>query len=611
MPIPMGTLARWGAVLLGVAPAVILPGGIDRHTLPKAAVATVGAVLVLTVPATRLPRRISIVIGAGAVLLVVAALLGAAPLTQLLGRAPRFEGVVVGAAYIFVFLAGTRVFTPTRPELFAVFSKAFAIATVAVGGVALIETAGLQPLGGEEQRPGSLIGNATEQGAFGVLALGFFALLSVRQRRPLPIAATVAAVVCVVTSGSRAALLGALVTAIVLAVVCVRRERRFVLIGSLAIMLATFALPGTRDRLTGASPLSRATVTGRLDVWRETWGLVASRPFGVGPSGYVDAIPSAHTIAWFRTQPTDLILDSPHTLPLQLWAAGGPALVVVALIGLGMLARPVARRLTVLHRHPGSDLSAAALIGLPGYAVVLLTHFTGPTTTVAAATLLGAALPLAVTAPSPSGRLSRPAPVSHPTWPYVSGSALVATLLTLGAVAEIPLRSGIDAVAGSDTTKADEAFTLAIRLRPWTADDISLIALHAYAAAGRNGDRALGAHGNTWVRRVGLLSSSPGALGDAGSVSELTGDLAAADQHFAAARALAPHDPALTLRHGVVAAERGDLVRAERLFLEVTRTVPESPDAWRNLAVLHGLTGDAVQQANAQARADELASASP
>ncbi|MFC7491264.1 MULTISPECIES: O-antigen ligase family protein [unclassified Knoellia] len=610
MPMPTGTLARWGAVLLGFAPAVILPGGLDRYTLPKAAVAAAGAVLVLTVPATRLPRRVSLVIGAGAVLLVVAALLGAAPLAQLLGRAPRYEGVVVCAAYIFAFLAGTRLFTPTRPELFAAFSKAFAFATAAVGGVALIETAGLQPLGGEEQRPGSLIGNATEQGAFGVLALGFFALLSVRQRRPLPIAATVTAVICVVTSGSRAALLGALVTAIVLAVVCVRRERRFVLIGSLAIMLTTFALPGTRDRLTGASPLSRATVTGRLDVWRETWGLVASRPFGVGPSGFVDAIPSAHTVAWFRTQPTDLILDSPHTLPLQLWAAGGLTLVVLALIGLGLLARPVARRLTVLHRHPGGDLSAAAMIGLPGYAVVLLTHFTGPTTTIAAATLLGAALPLAVTAPSPPNRLSAQAPALHSPWGYASGSALVATLLTLGAVAEVPLRVGIDAVAAGDTTRADAHFTLATRLRVWTADDIALTALHAYAAAGRNGDQALGAHGITWVGRVGLLSSSPAALGDAGSVSELAGNLAEADQHFAAARVLAPRDPVLTLRHGVVAAERGDLVRAERLFVEVTRTAPKSPDAWRNLAVLYGLTGDA-QQANAQARADELASASP
>ena len=149
MTIPRETLARWGAVLLGVAPAVILPGGIDRYTLPKAAVAALGAALVLTVPATRLPRRISLMIAAAAAVLVGAALLGAAPLAQLLGRAPRYEGVVVGAAYLFVFLAGTRLFAPTRPQLFDAFSTGFALATLAVGGVALIEAAGLRPLGGK------------------------------------------------------------------------------------------------------------------------------------------------------------------------------------------------------------------------------------------------------------------------------------------------------------------------------------------------------------------------------------------------------------------------------------------------------------------------------
>ena len=357
------------------------------------------------------------------------------------------------------------------------------------------------------------------------------------------------------------------------------------------MVVAAFALPGTRDRLTGASPLSGATVTGRLEMWRESWALVATRPLGVGPSGYVDAIPSAHTVAWFRTQPADLILDSPHTLPLQLWAAGGPALVVVALVGAWLLARPAARRLAALRGDPGGDLSAAALIGLPGYAVVLLTHFTGPTTTIAAATLLGAALPLAVAAPSTSTRPVRAA--AQKTWPYAAGSALVATLLTLGAVAEIPLESRHRRRRCRRPDKADAAFTLATRLRPWTADDVALIALHAYAAAGRNGDQALGAHGTTWVGRVGLLSSSPRALGDAGSVSELAGDLAAADRHFAAARRSHPMTRCSTLRQGVVAAERGDLVRAEQLFLEVTRTVPVSPDAWRNLAVLYGLTGDA------------------
>lgn len=70
---------------------------------------------------------------------------------------------------------------------------------------------------------------------------------------------------------------------------------------------------------------------------------------------------------------------------------------------------------------------------------------------------------------------------------------------------------------------------------------------------------------------------------------------------------LAPHDPVLTQRHGVVAAKRGDVDRAEALFVEVTRIVPQSPEPWRNLAVLYGLTGDTTKHAQAQAEADRLA----
>ncbi|MDT0213225.1 O-antigen ligase family protein [Rothia sp. ARF10] len=597
-------------MLLGLSSAVILPGGIDRYTLPKAAVATLGAALVLTLPANRLPRRISLLIAAGAVLLVGAALLGAAPSAQLLGRAPRYEGVVVVAAYLCVFLAGTRLFARTWTHMFDAFSVGLALSALAVGSVAVIEAAGLRPLGGVGARGGSLIGNATEQGAFGVLALGLLAQVGLHGRRPLPIIGAVAAAICIVTSGSRAALLGALVTAVVLALVNPGRARRTVAVGAFAVVASAVLLPGTRSRLTGTSPMSAATVTGRLDTWRESWTLVARRPLGVGPSGYVDAIPSAHTAAWFRTQPPDLVLDSPHTLPLQLWAAGGPALVGTALIGAWFLVRPAARRLMVLRRGTGGALPASALIGLPGYAVVLLTHFTGPTTTLTAVAMLGASIPAAPAASSLPGRPSRQVLVSHSGWPYAVGSALIAAILTLGAVAEVPMRAGIDGVAAGDTTRADASFALATRLRPWTSDDIALSALHAYAAAGRNGDHDLGAHGMRWVGHVGLLATSPWALGDAGSVSEFAGDLEAADRHFADALALAPRDPVLTLRQGVVAAELGDVDRAERLFIQVTHVVPRSPDPWINLTVLYGLVGDSTRQAHAQARADELATAS-
>lgn len=249
-------MVRSGAALLALSPIVVLPGALDRFTLPKAAVGAIGATLVLTVPGRPLPRRLRWALAAAAVVMVAAASLGASPVAQLLGRAPRYEGILIGAAYLLAFLAGTRLFSPGPPGLQRWFAQWCGAGVGVTAAVALAELSGIRLITSEGWRSGSLIGNATELGAYGVLLLGFLGFRALRLREGWSIAGALAALVCIVLSGSRAALIGALVTLVVLAFVAIKGERRAVLVGGIVLVAGALAAPLTRQRVFGDSPLS-------------------------------------------------------------------------------------------------------------------------------------------------------------------------------------------------------------------------------------------------------------------------------------------------------------------------------------------------------------------
>src|ERR1700709_2775030 len=84
-------LAGAGIALTVLSTIALLPGAMDRWVLPKVAVAVIGCLLASLAPRTgRIPTALAILLGAGAALLVLCALLGAAPIAQLLGRWPRY-----------------------------------------------------------------------------------------------------------------------------------------------------------------------------------------------------------------------------------------------------------------------------------------------------------------------------------------------------------------------------------------------------------------------------------------------------------------------------------------------------------------------------------------
>jgi len=596
--------------LLGLAPAAVLPGGLDRFTLPKAAVACLGATLVLDLPAGPLPRRWRAALAATATLAVGAALLGRAPLLQLLGRAPRFEGVVTATAYLLAFLAGTRVLAPAAAPLGARLLAWWAGAALLVGALALPELGALSWVSPGADRGGSLLGNATELGAYGVLTVGLLGAATTSPvTRPdgtgspwwrrLVVSGTLGGLVCVVASASRGAALGLLVTGVLLLLAAQGRPARLaVLAGAFGVALVSALAPLARSRLTGASPLAAATVAGRVDLWRAALDLVRHHPLGVGPSGFADAVGSVLPASWYGTQPSALVIDSPHSLPLQVLVAGGPLL----LAALGWLAWLWARAAWTVARGPAL-VPRSAVLAVPGYLVVLLTHFTGPSTTLPAALLAGAALPLA-THPARSGG-ARAGTVARALSSRAAraAAALLALVLAIGATAEIALRSAIASAQHGDPRAAADRFRLAETLRPWDRSDIAAAAVHAYAALARSGDRAAAAQGLTFTGEVSALGSSPVLLGDLGSLRDAAGDLAGADRELTAALALDPHNPDLLLRAGVVAGERGELTLAESRFLEVTRTRPDSPDPWTDLAVLYRLAGRSADAAAAETQA--------
>lgn len=85
----------------------------------------------------RLPRSSRILLVLAGITLACAALLGQAPLAQLIGRAPRYEGVVALSVYLGALLMGAWLLGPgANPALRAHLVKATAVAASLIAVIA-------------------------------------------------------------------------------------------------------------------------------------------------------------------------------------------------------------------------------------------------------------------------------------------------------------------------------------------------------------------------------------------------------------------------------------------------------------------------------------------
>jgi Flp pilus assembly protein TadD len=586
-------------VLLLLGPVAILPGALDRFVFPKVAlVAAGGAVAGWAGARGRLPRHAVVLLGVGAALLVAAALAGAAPLAQLIGLGPRYEGLAVLPVYLVSGLSGARLLGPGRhPEDERLALTLLTLAAVAVAVLAVVETAGLRPLATDVARPGSLLGNASDEGAWGVLVAG--PLASAARRFPPARLGVLAALVVVVLSASRGALVGLVVAAAVLSVLAgSARMRGAVVAGVVVVGALSFALPATAPRITGSQPLARATVSGRITVWQETGHLLARHPvLGVGPSGFLDAILAEHTRSYEeRIGPANPV-DSPHDWLLQALVAGGPGLLAVALAVAVLTAAAGWRKSRPPPGAPGLALDAGLLAGLAGYGAALLFHLTSPGPTCLAA-LFGGAL-LAV--PADPGALGHR--VARTVWP-----AALAVVLAFAAVAEIPLREGVSALSSGRVEAAQRDFRVARALRPWDVE-VNLTAGNAFASAASAGaDPQAARDALGWLQPA--LARVPGSeevLEDRALAHEALGNYAPAIRLLDSAVATDRFNPLLLLRLGVLHAEARQLGPAAGYLLAAARLDPGSPTPWEDLALVYQEEGRPAAAAAARERAASLA----
>jgi O-antigen ligase len=528
--------------LFALAPMAFVPGALNRFVFAKAAVAVLAATIALGAPAHgRLDRRAGAALVAAAVIVSLSACVNAEAVSQLVGRPPRYEGAVMLAVYLAALLTGARLIGSGARRTLAVswMLLPLTLSAVAIGTIAVIESFGGRPLPTSVARPGSLLGNASELGAWAVLVLGPLALAAVRRRRPAAVAGTTAAVAAVVCSGSRGAVLGAIVAGSVLAVGLKQPRFRLALgVGTVLVVLVAALLPASGARVRGESPSAAKTAEGRQLLWEETSGLIADHPLlGVGPNAFAQAVVPRHDDRYRRVVAASDPVDSPHNWILQATMAGGLPLAALAVaLALATLWSGLRDWRAAPDGH--RDVSLGLVAGLAGYAVALLFHFTSPGTTPLAALFAGALLARPPRAPN-----RRPATV--PRRALVAGGLGATLVLWAAAVAERPLHGAIAAASVGDVRYANSGFERAARLRPWDPG-VSVLALHVDARLAQAGVAEAAWAGRRWM--AAALAAEPRTIAvllDAAVIADATGDGTRARDMIARARRLAPGEPSI------------------------------------------------------------------
>lgn len=538
----------WAIGLIAASPAVFMPFGMTRFVFPKLVVLAV-AIGVGAFAARRgvLPRSVLVLVVGGSVVLVVSALLGDAPTAQLLGRWPRYEGVVVLGLYVGCAWLGARLLHRDADAQRTLFVALSVVATVLFAYSAL-EAVGVRPMGeADQERTGGLLGNATDLGIVGSVCLAML-LRPALARSVVCAAGAASSLGVVVLSGSRAALLGTLVAIGVVALVAGGRRLRAAALGTgLATVASALAVPQMRDRLT-----SGQTVEGRALLWRESIDLVGDHWLsGVGPSGYFDRIAQYHGDQWVREVGVANPPDSPHAWWLQAAAVGGVPLLILAV---ALATVVVVLGVRVVRSAPETDLFVVGALAVTlGYGVEMSTHFTTPGTTPLVAFLVG-------------GLVSRP----------VSGSAesldkrvavatvggLAAVWSVAGVVAEVHLERGIEAVRTGQTEPAVASFESAIAWRPWDSDTRMLAAASLAEAASRGDTRAFGPV-IRWAREsVEAVPDNRTSLLAHGVALVAAGDVDAAIVLLDRVIELAPTEPQAYVQRGIARFSADDVVGA-------------------------------------------------
>jgi O-antigen ligase len=591
-------VAEWVLRVAAFSIVVFLPTAFNPWVLPKEAVLLVAAALAGFAPAAgRLPRWLLGLILISAVILATAALMSVAPIPQLLGRFPRYEGVISLFVYFCALWVGSRLLGgEVGAHRRFVFGRSLAAVSIAIAVVSVAEVGGFRLWSQGLSRPGSLLGNATDQGVVGGMLACYLAVRVAREWRlpaasppkrstrftaaesPFPTVELLGALSGVVTlavSASRGALLGVGVALLLWVILETTRSARGVRIalGAVATAVVVFVVtaifaPLVIARTTGTSPLAQATIADRVEMAKQALRLLAQHPLlGVGPSGFVDAATTVQGTSWFRLVGSSAVLDSPHLWILQAAMAGGiPLLVVACVLGAGSAVVGV-RRWRAARTLGISDHRLGAGLALTVFGVSLLTDFTIASTTILAAIMLGALVSL----PAIEARARARA------WLTITRAGLLASaaiFIAMIAITEIPLASAIAGVNAGDIAVAREGFDTAAAWRPWDAD-VRSIAAQSVAAAADRGVTDAGPLAERYARDALRLTPDSADARLALAIALISQKkFTAAEAQLDLLHGRTPSDVKVIVWMADVASRQGDRSRAGQLVAQATAISP-------------------------------------
>lgn len=399
----------------------------------------------------------------------------------------------------------------------------------------------------EEARPGGPLEQPVLSATLAVLALAVLPALRLAAAAAVPAAAVLLA--GIVASGSRAAMLAAVVVAVLWGVMRGRRPARV-----LAGVVAAAALIGLGARLAGdADPLRWE----RVRIWQVAVRTAAAEaPWGAGPAGYADAalphnFPREGELARFYREPSVAESDV-----LQLAASLGIVGVALAAALAGFLFRRTTR------------------LGLGVLAALAMTSAVNTQLPVPA---VAVAASLAV-----AGTLRPPRRVA--LWQCTPRQAVAGGVLLAVAV-------GL-ALSWPRPGVAADAAALAAAARRLAPADPAAAMLRAGEAVRRR---------PRWGEGRRLLASLYLAWGLERREAAL---VERAAEEFAAARAFNPLDAFAAHGEAEAAITLGERRRADRLAREAVRLEPNLARAWLLLASLHLAEGQVDAACSLLARAE-------
>src|SRR5579864_2715385 len=343
-------------IVAALSAILILPGvSFYFDVVPKIVVILLGAALVFLVRRER-PAKVQgrlrwflILVGAQAAITILAAIFSTHRLLSWLGGTWRRSGAIAEIAVLALAAAGAMHLAAHDTRL-RIFLRITVLASIPIAIYGILQYFGIDPmLGaagyqfGEGQyaivRPPATLGHAAYFATYMLYAaFGGAGLAREEKRRGwriAAIAASVLALFAMVLSGTRAAMLGAVVGAIFL----IARERpgRKLMAGAalFAMALGVFYVSPAGKKLRAREFWASEDRLGgsRLQLWKDSWRMAGGRWLtGYGPETFALEFPAHESTELAREFP-DFYHESPHNIFLDALDSKG-VLGLAAMIGL-------------------------------------------------------------------------------------------------------------------------------------------------------------------------------------------------------------------------------------------------------------------------------------